>query len=236
MKHFTRLTNLSLMATGFILLCGFYSKTQLIRQVGQQDTLQLKVTLPKDGKMVNHKPVGKNWQNLLTSLQDWNADAQYWNLHNGVLHGDYPGGKLHNYAWTKKTYRDFELNAIVKLDGKEPNSGICVRIRPTDADNVPGYQVDMGDGYWGSLWEERGKGMVQAYPPKVAAKLVKNKDWNHYYVIVKGHHVQAWLNGVKTIDVVHNEGFDDGAIGLQLCHGDKHTVLDVAALYVRELK
>jgi hypothetical protein len=39
---------------------------------------------------------------------------------------------------------------------------------------------------------------------------------------------------VKSIDIVHNEGFEDGAIGFQLCHGDKQTSLDVAALYVRD--
>jgi hypothetical protein len=236
MKYFTLFINLSLIVTGFIFASGFNFKTTIVKQVTQRDTLALKVTLPKNGKMVNNKPIGKNWQNLLESLQDWNADPAYWTLQNGALQGDYMGGKLHNYAWTKKTYKNFELNAIVKLDGQDPNSGICVRIHPTDADNAPGYQVDMGEGYWGSLWEERRKGMVQAYPPNVAAKLVKNKNWNHYYVMVKGHHVEAWLNGVKTIDVVHNEGFDDGAIGLQLCHGDKHTIVVVAALYVRELK
>jgi hypothetical protein len=146
------------------------------------------------------------------------------------------GGEFHDHAWTKKIYKDFELNAIVKLDGKNANSGICIRIHPVNADNAPGYQVDMGDGYWASLWEEKRSGMVQAYPKNVAAKLVKDKDWNHYYVIAKGHHIEAWLNGVKTIDIVHNEGFEDGAIGLQLCHGDKHTILDVSALYIRELK
>jgi hypothetical protein len=236
MKHFTLLTSLPFVVIGVILTSGFYFETNTITEFTQRDTTELKVTLPKDGKMVNNKPVGKNWQNLLVSLQDWNADAQYWTLQNGTLHGDYNGGKLHNYAWTKKTYEDFELNAIVKLDGQDPNSGVCIRIHPTDADNVPGYQVDMGEGYWGSLWEERRQGMVQAYPSNVAAKLVKNKDWNHYYIVIKGHHVEAWLNGVKTIDVVHNEGLDDGAIGFQLCHGDKHTIIDVAALYIRELK
>jgi hypothetical protein len=236
MKHFTLLINVSLVVTGFMITSGFHFKTNMVNQFIQQDTTKLKITLPKNGKMVDNKPVGKNWQNMLMSLQDWNADPQYWKLQHGVLKGDYTGGNLHNYAWTKKTYKDFELNAIVKLDGHEPNSGICIRIHPTNADNVPGYQVDMGEGYWGSLWEERRQGMVQAYPPNVAAKLVKNKSWNHYYIIIKGHHIEAWLNGVKTIDIVHNEGFDDGAIGLQLCHGDKHTILDVAALYVRELK
>jgi len=236
MKHGKVMINISLVMLGFIIVSGFYFKPTMVAQVSQRDTVKLKVTLPKHGRMVNNKPVGKNWQNLLTSLQDWNVDPQYWKLQDGVLQGDYNGGKLHNYAWTKKTYKNFELHAMVKLDGQDANSGICIRIHPTDADNAPGYQVDMGEGYWGSLWEERRKGMVQAYPKNVAAKLVKNKDWNHYYVIAKDHHIEAWLNGVKTIDIVHNEGFEDGAIGLQLCHGDKHTVLDVAALYVRELK
>lgn len=235
MKNIFPLINLSLIVTGF-LIASVFSFKPVVAQVTQRDILELKVTLPKGGKMVNNKPVGKNWQNLLMSLQDWNADQQYWKLENGTLRGDYSGGKFHNYAWTKKTYKNFELNAIVKLDGQDPNSGICVRIHPTDADNAPGYQVDMGEGYWGCLWEERRKGMVQAYPKNIATKLVKDKDWNHYYIIAKDHHVEAWLNGVKTIDIVHPDGFEDGAIGLQLCHGDKHTILDVAALYVRELK
>lgn len=202
----------------------------------QQDTVALKVTLPAEGKMVNNKPVSKGWTNLLASLDGWNANSNYWKLQNGVLHGDYAGGAVHNYALTTKTYKDFELNAIVKLDGKDANSGVCIRLHPTDTDNVPGYQIDMGDGYWGCLWEERRQGMVQAYPAKVAAKLVKANDWNHYYIIAKGHHIQAWLNGVKTIDIVHEKGFEDGSIGIQLCHGDKHTVVDVAALYIKEIK
>ncbi|MEP7372700.1 MAG: DUF1080 domain-containing protein [Chitinophagaceae bacterium] len=197
---------------------------------------QLKVTLPKNAKLIDGKPVGKNWINLLSSLEGWNADMNYWSLANNELHGDYPGGKLHNYAWTKKQYKDFELHAVVRLDGKEANSGVCIRLQPVDADNAPGYQVDMGPGYWGCLWEEKRAGMVQKFPEELADKLVKAKDWNHYYVIARGHHIQAWLNGVKTIDTIHISGFEEGAIGFQLCHGDKHTILDVKSLYIKEIK
>jgi len=161
----------------------------------------LKITLPEGGKLVAGKPVGKNWVNLIPSLEEWNADTSYWSLANGVLHGDYPGGKLHNYAWTKKQYKDFDLQAVVRLDGKDANSGVCIRLHPTDVDNAPGYQVDMGPRYWGSLWEERRAGMVQKFPDELVPKLVKDKDWNHYYVIARGHHIEAWLNGVKTIDI-----------------------------------
>lgn len=193
-------------------------------------------TLPKAGKLINDKPVGKNWINLLASLDGWNLEKENWKLENGILHGDYNGGKFHSYAYTKNTYKNFELNALVRMTGKEANSGVCIRINPTNFDNVPGYQVDMGPGYWGCLWEEKRDEMVQKYPAELADKLVKANDWNHYYIIANGHHIQAWLNGVKTIDTVHVNGFLDGAIGLQLCHGDKHTVVDVKTLSLRVLK
>ena len=203
------------------------------RPDGQDDSL--KITLPKKGRLADGKPMGKHWQNLLTSRADWNMDTTAYMLRNGMLHGDYYGGKLHNFAWTKKVYKNFELQALVKLDGKDANSGVCIRLNPLNADNAPGYQIDMGEGYWGSLWEEKRAGMVQKFPDSLAAKLVKKNEWNHYYVIASGHHIEAWLNGVKTIDIVHPEGFEQGSIGFQLCHGDKHTVLDVKCLYIKEI-
>jgi Domain of Unknown Function (DUF1080) len=221
----------------FILVSGFSieNKEDPGVQLSKGDSLLLQ-TLPDSGKLVKGKPVGKNWINLLTSLDGWNVDKKYWELTKQVLHGDYQGGKFHNYTWTKKRYKDFELQVLIKLDGKDANSGVCIRLNPIDADNAPGYQVDMGEGYWGSLWEEKRAGMVQQFPVELAAKLVRMHDWNHYYIIAKGHHIQAWLNGVKTIDFVHESGFEEGSIGFQLCHGEKHTIVDVKSLYIKEIK
>ncbi len=196
----------------------------------------LKTTVPKAGRLVNDKPTGKGWIDLISSLDGWNLEIQNWKLDNGILHGDYNGGKFHSYGYTKHKYKNFELNAVFKMTGKEANSGICVRINPTDFDNAPGYQIDMGPGYWGCLWEEKREGMVQKYPTELANKLVKESDWNRYYIIARDHHIQAWLNGVKTIDTVHTNGFTEGSIGIQLCHGDKHTVMDIKTLSLRELK
>ena len=192
--------------------------------------------IPNGGKLVDDKPVGKGWVNLISSLDDWNAAKPYWSLENGILHGDYNGGEFHNYAYTKTFYANYELNAIVRMSGREANSGVCIRIKPVSADNVPGYQIDMGSGYWGCLWEEKRAGMVQQYPKDLADKLVKANDWNHYYIIANGHRIQAWLNDIKTIDTVHLAGFSEGSIGIQLCHGDKHTVVDVKTLSIREMK
>jgi len=166
------------------------------------------------------QPLGNGWTPLFsgTNLDAWNAEPEYWKLEDGgVMHGRTPGTPKHHYAYTKTNYTDFELHADVKLVGN--NSGICIRIAPKDFDNVPGYQVDMGDGYWGCLWEEHGRGKVVDYPSAEAAKLLHKEDWNHYYIRAVGHHIEVWLNGVKTIDVVDDKGLLTGPIGFQLCHG-----------------
>lgn len=211
--------------------CNSAHKSQITTGV---DT-SLNITLPKQGRLIDDKPAGKGWVNLLSSLNDWTADKPYWELKDGVLHGDYDGGQYHNYAFTNTMYKDYELNVLIRMTGREANSGVCIRIHPANTDSVPGYQVDMGPGYWGCLWEEKRAEMVEQYPAAMADKLVKANDWNHYYIIAQGHHIQAWLNGVKTIDTVHEAGFTDGRIGFQLCHGDKHTTIDVRALYIRPL-
>jgi hypothetical protein len=166
------------------------------------------------------QPVGTGWLPIFngTNLDGWNAETNYWKMEDGgVLHGITPGTPNHHYAYTKTDYADFELHADMKLIGN--NSGICIRIAPKNFDNVPGYQVDMGDGYWGCLWEEHGRGKVVDYPKADADKLLHKEDWNHYYIRALGHHIEAWLNGVKTIDIVDDKGLLTGPIGFQLCHG-----------------
>jgi hypothetical protein len=193
--------------------------------------------LPKDGKLSDGKPTGQGWKNLLAGdLSGWKYSPEYWKLTDGVLVGDYAGGPKHEYLCSEKAYGDFELHATVKMTGEGANSGVCIRTKPTDTDNVPGYQVDMGPGFWGCLWDERGDGMVDKCPDDVANKLVHKDGWNDYFVIARGHHIEAWLNGVKTIDTIHPRGNETGSLAFQLCHGKKQTRVEVKDLWVRELE
>jgi len=195
----------------------------------------LEATLPDRGKLEDGRPIGDGWVNLLADRNAWQFEPEYWNLADGKLHGESRGGDYH-FAWTKTHFDDFELHAVVRLRGQGANSGVCIRLHPESAGKAPGYQIDMGPDYWGCLWEEGGAGMVEQFRPRDAEKLVRHGDWNHYYIVAKGHHIQAWLNNVKTIDTVHNDGFLEGALGFELCHGEKRTILDVKTLAVRELK
>lgn len=207
-----------------------------VNAVAQPDTT-LQHTLPESGKMVHDKPIGKGWIDLIKSTNDWNFESNFWQLNNKVFKGTIGNEKEHHYAYTKTSYSDFELNVLIKMVGDDnANSGVCVRINPTNFDDAPGYQVDMGKGYWGSLWEERRGNMLQKYPEAAAEKIVKKNDWNHYYIVAKGHHIQAWLNGVKTIDIIHESGFTEGKIGFQLCHMHNPTVVEIKGLYIRPIK
>ena len=194
----------------------------------------LKVTLPDRGKLKDNRPVGNGWQDLLADDAKWELEPDYWRRKAGSLHGESTGGD-HHFAWTREQFTDFELHAVIKMSGDGANSGVGIRLNPVSANNVPGYQIDMGPGYWGSLWEEGGSGMVHHFRSKDAHRLVKGGDWNHYYVIANGHHIQAWLNGVQTIDTHHDSGPLEGAIGFELCSGPKHTILDVKTLSIRRL-
>jgi hypothetical protein len=183
------------------------------------------------------RPATPGWTPLLDggSLAGFKYQPDFWRVEAGVLIGSTPGGPEHHYIYTEKAdYSDFELHADVKLVGN--NSGVCIRTAPTSFDDVPGYQVDMGEGYWGSLWDERGRGMLAKYPKQEVDQILHRDDWNHYYIRAVGPHIQAWLNGVKTIDLVDGPGRSSGPIGFQLCHGDKPTQASFKNVYVRRVE
>jgi Domain of Unknown Function (DUF1080) len=190
---------------------------------------------PAGAKLDPHgRPATHGFTPLLNgkNLAGFKYEPEFWKAEGALLLGSTPGGNEHHYMYTERAdYGDFELHADVKLVGN--NSGICVRIAPTSFDDVPGYQVDMGDGYWGCLWDERGRGMIAKYPKEDADKILHPEDWNHYYVRAVGHHIETWLNGFKTVDVVDAAGRSTGPIGFQLCHGDKPTAASFKNLYVR---
>ena len=189
--------------------------------------------LPDQGKLVENKPIGVGWVDLLKKMDNWEYEKDYWNIKRGNIIGSSEGGD-HHFCWTKESYDNFEAHLVFKLTGASANSGFGIRLKPVSYSNVPGYQIDMGSSYWGSLWEEGGDGIVDQFNPKYVDRFLNHNDWNHYYVEAKGNHIKAWLNGVSTIDVIHENGPIDGRLGFELCNGPKQTKLEVRALYVRK--
>ena len=83
--------------------------------------------------------------------------------------------KYNTFFCTKKKYCDFELSFKVQLRDAVGNSGVQIRstLRDDKKFVVAGPQVDVGKGYWGSLYGEGVGGMMKASSPDAIKKAVK---------------------------------------------------------------
>ncbi len=143
------------------------------------------------------------------------ADKSLFTVEDGVIVGRTKGDlKKNEFLATEKSYRNFVLKAKVKY--RNGNSGIQIRSKRADDGVVSGPQADIADGYWGLLYEERGRGILERYPEKKAAKLVKKDDWNDFVITFQGKQLTIELNGVVVIARKDPEFADEGIIALQV--------------------
>ena len=140
---------------------------------------------------------------------------------------------------------DFELRFSYKFSGDWGNSGVQYRSKDFGNFVVGGYQADfeVGTTYSGILYEEKmtrgvmaargekvvwgedGKKQVVGKTEKTTKEIqesIKKGDWNDYVVIVKGDHLQHFINGNQTVDVVDKDPKKQvmsGILALQLHAG-----------------
>jgi hypothetical protein len=130
--------------------------------------------------------------------------------------------KRNEFLCTKAEYGDFELKLKFKLIGEGANAGVQIRSqRIPNHHEVRGYQADMGEGWWGSLYDESRRNKILAAADKaVVSEALKLNDWNDYTIRCEGPHIQLWINGRQTVD--YTEADDkierQGIIGVQI-HG-----------------
>lgn len=137
----------------------------------------------------------------------------------GSLSRDVPRNE---FLCTTASYGDFELRLRFKLLGEGANAGVQLRTRRIpDHHEVAGYQADLGEGWYGSLYDEsrRNRLLAQADPEQIA-RLVRRDEWNEYVIRCEGPRIRLWINGEQTVDYTEQEqGIDrEGVIGLQI-HG-----------------
>jgi hypothetical protein len=108
--------------------------------------------------------------------------------------------KYNTFFCTKKKYGDFEMTCKILLRDGVGNSGIQIRSEVFDQEKfrVKGPQVDVGAGYFGSLYGEGVGGMMKASGDKV--KVAKLKEANDYHIIAKGNHITIQMNGETIVD------------------------------------
>ncbi len=174
------------------------------------------------------------------TLDGWEGNRELWLVRDGMIVGDSPGIKRNAFLCTKQEFGDFELHVAFRIVGDETkNSGIQFRSkRVPDSTEVSGYQADVGQQYWGSLYDEsrRNKVLVQA-PADAVAKVVKKDDWNTYVIRCEGPKITLTLNGLKTVDYTEPDDSvaRSGVIGLQI-HSGKALEAQFKDIRIRRLK
>jgi hypothetical protein len=145
------------------------------------------------------------WRLLLkdSSAPDWRGWKEPglpagWHVDGGVLHKDGPVDDL----VTNEEYGSFELEIEWKI-GKGGNSGIFYR-GTREYDHIywsaPEYQLlddaNTEDGK-SPLTAAGSDYALYGVPPGVAKPF---DQWNRTRLIVRGNHVEHWLNGVKVVE------------------------------------
>ncbi len=159
-------------------------------------------------------------------ISGWQGNKEYWRFDNGVIigGGDKPVAK-NEFLWAPGTVGDFYLAVDVKLEPNTGNGGIQFRSKKVDEHGQAlGYQADVGQGYWGKLYHEHGRGQLDGSDHAEAE--VKPGDWNHYEILAVGPAIWLAINGklgAACLDL--KDGAErTGAIAVQIHSGPPQTI------------
>lgn len=158
------------------------------------------------------------------TFEGWEGNVQVFRIEQGAI----VGGTLkepiprNEFLCTLREYADFELRLEFKLLGPGANAGVQIRSqRIPHHHEMIGYQADLGEGYWGCLYDEsRRKKVLAGPPPEERNRLVHPHQWNTYRIRCQGPRIQLWINDRLTVDYTESDASiaQRGVIGLQI-HG-----------------
>jgi hypothetical protein len=147
------------------------------------------------------KPNADGWIALFNGkdLTGWSGNREVWRVENGYISGKAEKVDGNTFLVHGHKFSNFVLEAKFMLvkKGSFPNSGIQYRSVLADPKKfvVTGYQADIGDGWWGILYDEGGRGILTKPNPDVG-KAIKEGDWNQYVITADGTRVKHQINGV----------------------------------------
>ena len=149
-------------------------------------------------------------------LTGWIGEESLWTVENGEIVGRAAGLDHNEWLASELAVKNFELKLEVKLVDNAGNSGIQFRSERRDDGEVAGYQADIGEGWWGKLYEEHGRGLLW---DKSGEPHVKPGEWNHYLIRADGRRITTSINGNTCVDVIDPDGASRGVIAFQLHSG-----------------
>ncbi len=164
------------------------------------------------------------------TFNGWEGDTvSTWQIINkSIVGGSLTQMVPHNeFIATKERFDDFELQLEFKLTGTGfVNAGVQFHSeRATNpAYEMIGYQADLGNGYWASLYDESRRDVTIVQPDSaLVKKILKPNTWNRFKIKSVGRRIRIWLNDVQTVDYNEpdNKIIHKGKIALQVHGGGK---------------
>ncbi len=154
-------------------------------------------------------------------LDGWEGDAKLWSARDGMLVGTSPGMKRNDFLATTRSYGDFILKLSFRLVGGVGNSGVQFRSVRVPGHEMSGYQADMGEDYWGCLYDESRRNRVLAQASPKALEALNKTGWNQYVIRAMGSQITLSLNGVTSVTYREEDPkiARDGKIAVQIHSG-----------------
>jgi len=138
----------------------------------------------------------------------WEAhgDAN-WTFSNNELIGEVKDGA--GAVITNKSYKDFILEVEFKPDSTI-NSGIFIRCKKEEINPTDCFELNIWDLHPDQ--DNRTGAIVLRSVPIANVETIDK--WNTYKIKAEGNHIQVWINGILTADLIENN-LPAGYIGLQ---------------------
>jgi hypothetical protein len=160
-----------------------------------------------------------------TTLGGWEGRTDVFRVEDGAIVGGSATERMprNEFLCSRAEYDDFVLRLDFMMPGPGLNAGVQFHSqRIPDHHEVIGYQADLGDGWWGALYDESRRNRVLAAPDSATiARALDREGWNQYAIYARDRHVRLFINGQLTVDYTEPDTTleQSGRICLQIHSG-----------------
>jgi putative heme-binding domain-containing protein len=149
-------------------------------------------------------------------LSGWDGDPKVWSVEKGEIVGRGVGLKRDAFLRSDLLVGDFRLTFQVKVSPSGGQADVLFRAEGLPDGGAKGYRVGLGNGAWGQLSEEAGRGLLAS---KAGEPPIKAGEWTRYEIVATGNRIRTAINGTPWFDLSDADGARRGIIALHLSGG-----------------